>query len=94
MGCKAITLVYNLSSLHRSVNSLGSSFYPTPINKRLMPQLDHLSIFTQLLLCNDRNVVNIATQLLQTLVVDNLLTNSKLYLTGVFFFAMRNTRNE
>lgn len=94
IGCKAITLLSNLSSLHRSVNSLGAPFYPTPISKRLMSHPDHLAIFAQLLLCNDRNVVAIAAQLLQSLVDHNLLANSKLYLTGVFYFAIRYTGND
>lgn len=94
IGYKAITLLYNLSSLHRSINSLGAPFYPTPISKRLMSNSDHLAIFSQLLLCNDRNVVNIAAKLLQSLVDHNLLANSKLYLTGVFYFAIRYTGND
>jgi hypothetical protein len=94
MGCKAITLLSNLSSLHRSVNSLGAPFYPTPISKRLMSHPDHLAIFAQLLLSNDRSVVNIAAALLQSLVDHNLLANSKLYLTGVFFFSIRYTGND
>lgn len=94
IGCKAITLLSNLSSLHRSVNSLGAPFYPTPISKRLMSHPGHLAIFAQLLLCNDRNVVSIAAKLLQSLVDHNMLANSKLYLTGVFFFAIRYTGND
>jgi hypothetical protein len=94
VGCKAITLLSNLSSLHRSVNSLGAPFYPTPISKRLMSHPDHLAIFAQLLLCNDRSVVNIAAKLLQSLVDHNIMANSKLYLTGVFFFSLRYTGND
>ncbi len=84
IGHKAITLLSNLSALHRSTNSLGAPFYPTPISKRLMSNPDHLAVFAQLLLCNDRSVVNTAAQLLQSLVDYNILANSKLY--GFFFF--------
>lgn len=94
VGTKAITLLYNLSSLHRSANTKGAPFYPTPISKRVMSQPEHLSVFAQLLLCNDRLVVNTAAKLLQSLVEHNLLANSKVYLTGVFFFGCRYTGND
>ena len=94
VGTKAIRLLYNLSSLHRSANSAGAPFYPTPISKRVMSQPEHLAIFAQLLLCNDRAVVNTAAKLLQSLIEHNLLANSKVYLTGVFFFGCRYTGND
>eukprot|EP00602_Paraphysomonas_sp_CaronLab_P011509 CAMPEP_0185040382 /NCGR_PEP_ID=MMETSP1103-20130426/38364_1 /TAXON_ID=36769 /ORGANISM="Paraphysomonas bandaiensis, Strain Caron Lab Isolate" /LENGTH=2494 /DNA_ID=CAMNT_0027579655 /DNA_START=336 /DNA_END=7820 /DNA_ORIENTATION=+ len=94
VGTKAITLLYNLSALHKSANTQGAPFYPTPISKRLMSQPEHMSVFAQLLLCNDRHVVHTAAKLLKSLVEHNLLACSKLYLTGAFYFGCRYAGND
>ena len=58
-----------------------------------MSEPNHLAIFAQLLLCNDTKVVEVASELLKNLVEFNPAANSKLYLTGVFFFACKHTAN-
>jgi len=58
-----------------------------------MSDPDHLSLFAQLLLSNDGNVVETAADLLRNLVEYNASANSKLYLSGAFFFACRYTGN-
>ena len=94
VSSKAIQLLYNLACLHKAANSQGVSFYPTPISKRLMSGPEHLAVFGQLLLSNDRNVVAIAAKLIKSLVEFNLQANSKLYLSGVFLFGCRYTGND
>lgn len=91
---KAITLLNRLQGLHRSVNSKGVPFYPVPKSKKVMSEPEHLQIFAQLLLCNDRHVVNAATEIIQQLVEYNPHACNKLYLTGIFFFACRYTGND
>jgi DnaJ family protein C protein 13 len=91
---KAIQLLFNLAALHKSANSKGVSFYPTPISKRLMSGPDHLAVFGQMLLSNDRHVVSTSAKLMKSLVEFNLQANSKLYMSGVFFFGCRYTGND
>ena len=91
---KAIQLLFNLASLHKSANQQGVSFYPTPISKRLMSGPEHLAVFGQMLLSNDRNVVSVAAKLMKSLVELNLHANSKLYVSGAFFFGCRYTGND
>ena len=55
--------------------------------------VEHLAIFAQLLLSNDSVVVETAADLLRALVEFNLAVNTKLYLTGAFYFACRYTGN-
>lgn len=54
-----------------------------------MSDAEHLVIFSQLLLANDVRVVEAAASLLKNLVEFNSTINSKLYLTGAFFFICR-----
>lgn len=93
VAVKSLRLLRRLAAVHRSANSKGVPFYPNPMSKRIMSDPDHLALFAQLLLSNDGNVVETAADLLRSLVDFNLTANSKLYLTGAFFFACRYTGN-
>jgi hypothetical protein len=93
ISTKALDILSRISALHRSANFLGAPFYPIPTSKRIMSEGEHLSIFSQLLLSNDSSVVETSANLLKALVEHNIAINSKLYLTGVFFFACRYTSN-
>jgi DnaJ family protein C protein 13 len=93
ISVKTLHLLQLLADLHKSANSKGVPFYPIPMSKKLMSDPDHLSIFSQLLLSNDAKVVVAAADLLRSLVEFNTQANSKLYLTGAFFFSCRYTGN-
>jgi len=90
---KGLNMLYRLAAVHRSVNSKLIPFYPIPISKKIMSDPEHLSIFAQLLLSNDARVVELSAKILHSLVEFNSQVNSKLYLTGLFFFACRYTGN-
>lgn len=94
VGARALTLLCKVSDLHLSANLMGVPFYPVPKSKKLMSGPEQLAIFAQLILSNDRYVVATAATLLKSLVELNIAANSKLYLTGVFFFALRYTGND
>lgn len=91
---KALHMLTLVSSLHKAVDSRKKPFYPVPQSKRIMSTTDHLVVLAQLLLSNDHEVVTLASQLLQSLVEYNPTVTSKLYLTGVFFFACRYAGND
>ena len=93
VSSKVLQLLQRLAALHRSANSKGIPFYPIPLSKRIMSDPSHLNIFAQLLLSNDPSVVDNAAELIRSLVEFNHHANSKLYLTGLFFFAARYTGN-
>ena len=93
VAAKAIGMLFRVSGVHKSVNSRRVPFHPIPESKRIMSDIDHLSIFAQLLLSNDKKVVETAADLLRNLVQFNIQANSKLYITGAFFFACRYTGN-
>jgi curved DNA-binding protein CbpA len=90
---KGLQLLQKISSIHKSSNTKGIPFYPLPLSKRIMSEQHHLTVFAQLLLSNDPNVVDTAAEILKTLVEYNYHANSKLYLTGAFFFASRYSGN-
>jgi len=93
VAVKSLTLLKDLAAVHRSTNSKGIAFYPTPVSKRIMSDSSQLQIFAQLFLSNDPNVVEIAADLLRSLVEFNMTACSKLYLSGVFFFTCRYSGN-
>lgn len=93
VAAKSLTLLQRLAAIHRSSNSKGLPFYPIPMSKKLMSDPNHLNIFAQLLLSNDAQVVDNAAELLRSLVEYNTYANSKLYLSGAFYFAARYTGN-
>jgi hypothetical protein len=99
----AIKALTRLVDLHRSLDSRGVPYFPIPTAKRILSAssrdpiyssgegnsrtTNFLSILSQSLLCNDSRVVDETAELLHKLVVYNDEATSKLYLTGVFFFA-------
>jgi DnaJ family protein C protein 13 len=93
VAAKALNMLNRLAAVHHSANSRSVPFFPIPVSKRIMSEAEHLSIFAQLLLSNDNRVVEIAADLLRGLVEFNSIANSKLYLSGAFFFACRYTGN-
>jgi DnaJ family protein C protein 13 len=93
IAIKSLRLLTKLGAVHKSANSRGTPFYPIPISKRIMSDPTHLSVFSQLLLSNDGKVVETAAGLLTSLVEFNTQANSKLYLTGAFFFACKYAGN-
>lgn len=93
VAAKALGMLSKISSVHKSANSRGVAFYPIPTSKKIMSEPDHLSVFAQLLLSNDTKVVEGSAEILRSLIEFNLQANSKLYLTGAFFFGCRYTGN-
>lgn len=93
ISSKAIDILSRIASLHRSANILSTPFYPIPKSKQIMSDSDHLAIFSQLILSNDTTVVETTANLLKSLIEFNPAANSKLYLTGIFFFACKYTSN-
>lgn len=93
VAIKGLNMLTRLGAVHRSANSKKVPFFPIPTSKRIMSDPEHLSVFAQLLLSNDVNVVEIAANQLRSLVEFNTFANSKLYLTGAFFFACRYSGN-
>lgn len=82
IAIKSLNTLTRIAALHKSTNLLGAAFYPIPTSKRIMSDPDHLSIFAQLLLCNDAQVVETSALVLRSLIEYNPAINSKLYLTG------------
>ncbi|RYH32347.1 J domain-containing protein [archaeon] len=93
VASKCLMLLLKLAAIHKSSNFKSIPFYPIAMSKRIMSESTHLSVFAQLLLSNDPTVVDNAADLLRSLVEFNLQACSKLYLTGVYFFAARYTGN-
>ena len=92
IALKALT---RLVDMHRSVDYRGVPYHPIPIAKKILCGLnggkgasarDSLFVISQSMLCNDSKVVETAAELLHKLMMHNAEANSKLYLTGVFFF--------
>jgi hypothetical protein len=86
---KGLKLLSSLSNIHKTNNTKGIPFYPLPLSKRIMSEYHHLAIFSTLLLSNDPSVVDMTSDLVRNLVELNHISNSKLYLTGLFYFACR-----
>ena len=93
VSSRALNMLRRLAAVHKSANSRGIAFYPIPVSKRIMSEPMHLSVFAQLLLSNNTNVVEVAAELLRNLVEFNPGANSKLYLSGAFFFVCKHTAN-
>ena len=94
VAAKGLRMLRRLAALHHSVNSKNVPFFPIPESKRIMSDPDDLAVYAQLLLSNDARVVSIAADLLRTLLEFNVQANSKLYLSGAFFFGCRYTGND
>lgn len=93
IATKALAMLTAIASVHRSANSQRIPFYPIPTSKLIMSGPEHLYVFAQSLLANDANVVVMSARILRSLVQYNMQANSKLYLTGAFFFACRYAGN-
>jgi DnaJ family protein C protein 13 len=92
----ALKSLSRLIDLHRSHDSRGVLYYPIPTAKRLLCGIGAISnemgsrplpILCQALLCRDSAVVDHAADLIFKLVQNNDEAMSKLYLTGLFYFA-------
>eukprot|EP00977_Amphora_coffeiformis_P010411 scaffold2433_cov159-Amphora_coffeaeformis.AAC.8 len=100
ISLKALT---RLVELHKSVDSSGAPYIPIPTAKRILSGRDKdisatsdaganpLSILSQALLCSDGCVVEVGANLLYKLLQHNQDTMSKLYLSGMFYFALSYT---
>lgn len=95
LALKALT---RLVDLHRSLDSRGVPYIPIPTAKRILcgsnsttgsgdSATNPLPILCQALLCNDSRIVEQAAELVYKLCQHNERAVSKLYLTGLFFFA-------
>jgi hypothetical protein len=99
----ALKSLTRLVDLHRSLDMRGVPYVPIPTAKRILcgtsrdPVLSNdasdsvtspLPIICQSLLCNDNRIVDQACILLFKLCQHNEHAVSKLYLTGMFFFAL------
>jgi hypothetical protein len=96
------TLV-RLVDLHRSLDMRGIPYFPIPTAKRILCSTSRdptfasdsngtitspFSIICQSLLCNDNRIVDEASKLIYKLCEHNERAVTKLYLTGIFFFAL------
>ena len=101
LAVKALT---RLVDLHATLDPRGVPYFPIPIAKRILSGSSKttgseesntvsnpLPILCQSLLCNDSRIVEQASQLLSKLCVHNARATAKLYLTGVYFFALNYT---
>jgi len=98
----ALRTLNRLVDLHKSVDDRGVPYHPIPIAKKLLcglgggaldndamlDQRDFLSVLSQAMLCNEARVVEAAASLIHTLMMHNHEACAKVYLTGLFFFAM------
>jgi len=98
IGLIALRALTRLVDMHRSVDFRGVPYHPIPIAKKLLCGLntneksgngkDSLFVIAQAMLCNDSKVVESAATLLYKLCMHNDEACAKLYLTGVFLFAV------
>lgn len=100
----AIKSLTRLVDLHKTLDPRGVPYYPIPIAKRILSgsgkttgsdesntMSNPFPLLCQSLLCTDSGIVDEASQLITKLCEHNPLATSKLYLTGVFFFALNYT---
>lgn len=99
----AAEVLHRLVGLHSSVDFRGIPFVPIPAAKRLLTGIDAnsmdrhiigarpIQILVQALLSNNSLVVDRIAALLQLLLKHNDAAVSKLYLTGIFYFALMYT---
>ena len=93
VSLKSLDILLRLSDVHKMTPTKDTVSYPIPMSKRMIAEQEYLSILAQLLLCNNSLVIDVTAQLIQRLVEDSDTVCSKLYLTGLFFFACRYTGN-
>jgi hypothetical protein len=102
----AIKALARIVDLHRSLDTRGVPYLPIPTAKRILcrsswdqpPTPDStddviypLPVLAQALLCNDGRIIEQTAELLVKLCQHNEKAVSKLYLTGVYFFALSYT---
>ena len=105
----ALEALLRLVDLHRSLDLRGVPYFPIPTAKRILCSTsrdrsfisesdDAISspfpIICQSLLCNDNRIIDRASTLIYKLCEHNERAVSKLYLTGVFFFALSYTGSD
>eukprot|EP00941_MAST-03F_sp_MAST-3F-sp1_P001821 g1821.t1 len=83
----AVKVLELLLRLHPSTDKDGKSVRPMPLAKRLLSSPQSLPYLVQALLCADARVVANVARLLRILCIHNNVVH-KLYLSGVFFFAL------
>ena len=66
---------------------------PIPRAKRILGQPKYLGYIAQLLLVDDDNLISLAANTITRIVDNNERAVSKLFLTGIYFFALRYTGN-
>lgn len=105
----ALKALLRLVDLHRSLDLRGLPYFPIPTAKRILCSTSRdrnfisasddaisspLPIICQSLLCNDNQIIDRASNLIYKLCEHNERAVSKLYLTGVFFFALSYTGSD
>jgi hypothetical protein len=90
IGRVALEILEILVSMHTSMDLTGAAVRPPPRAKRLISdrremQLTHVA---QMLLTSEPSIVDLAARLIHVTCEHNPKACSKLYLTGVFYFAL------
>ena len=90
IACALTILEIVNSILNRHSSYAADNILKTPIPraKRVFGQRKYLAYIAQLMLVNNPTIVETAAETLDTLVANNEDAMNKLYLTGVFFFAL------
>ena len=105
----ALKALLRLVDLHRSLDLCGVPYFPIPTAKRILCSTSRdrnfisdsddtisspLPIICQSLLCNDNRIMDRASNLIYKLCEHNERAVAKLYLTGIFFFALSYTGSD
>mmetsp|Transcript_4443 Transcript_4443/g.7570 ORF Transcript_4443/g.7570 Transcript_4443/m.7570 type:complete len:2305 (+) Transcript_4443:65-6979(+) len=90
----SLRIMHRLLNLYASVDHIGRPLRPTPKAKRLLSGPECLPYIAQCVLSDQPGVVDRATSLLTELCSHNPAALDKLYLTGVFMFALRYTGSQ
>ena len=90
IGKTALEILEILVSMHKSMDGTGAAVRPPPRAKRLISdkremQLTHVA---QMMLTAEPSIVDLAARLIHVTCLHNPRACSKLYLTGVFYFAL------
>ena len=90
VACALVVLdtIHSIINRHSSYAAEGVLKTPIPRAKRVFGQPKYLAYIAQLMLVNNPTLVENAAEMLTTIVDCNEDAMAKLYLTGVFFFAM------
>jgi len=87
----AVSILRRMVTMHVSVDHRGVPYHPIPFGKRVVSTPKPLAGFAQLLLCNNPALVEEAAGLLVDILEYNPNAQAKLYITGLFHFAMAYT---